>query len=250
MLFCALFAAGCVTEKPKGGLEQRSEPNLAEAARINTQLGADYARQGRYDIATEKLKKAIDQDERYAPAHTTLAYVYTQRGDPVLAEAEYRRALELDGSDPEVRNNFGVFLCGQGKTAEADRYFMSAVRDRAYSTPEAAWTNAGLCAMKARDAARAEEDFRQALKINPGFAEALAQMAALTYQQRDYPRARAFLQRYDRVAKPRADTLLLAADTERQLGDPQAARRYEASLLQSFPESEEAAQLQKRSIAP
>jgi type IV pilus assembly protein PilF len=242
------LTAGCITVSPTGNLEQRSEPNLAEAARINTELGAEYARQGNYDIATEKLKKAIGQDSRYAPAHTTLAYVYTQRGDNERAEVEYRRALDLDGSDPEVRNNFGVFLCSQGKTEEADKYFMSAVRDHAYSTPEAGWTNAGLCAIKAKDNARAENDFREALRINPDFPEALAQMATLTFQKQDYLRTRAFLQRYDRTAKPRPDTLLLAARTERSLGDIQSARRYEATLLQSFPESEEAAQLQKRSI--
>ncbi len=239
----------CVTERPKG-LEQRSAPDLGEAAKINTQLGADYARQGRFDVATEKLKKAIDQDSRYAPAHTTLAYVYTQRGDPVAAEAEYRRALDLDSSNPELRNNFGVFLCGQGKTAEADGYFMSAVRDRAYSTPEAAWTNAGLCALKARDSARAEEDFRQALSINAEFPEALVQMAALSLASNDYLRARAFLQRYDRVGKQRPDTLLLSARAERGLGDVSSARRQESILIQNFPESEEAAQLLKRPITP
>jgi type IV pilus assembly protein PilF len=247
-LLIALAAAGCVTEKPKG-LDQRSEPNYEEAARINTELGADYARQGRFDVATEKLKKAIDQNDRYAPAHKTLAYVYTQRGDSEHAEIEYRRALDLDNSDPETHNNFGVFLCSQGKSAEADRYFMTAIRDRSYTTPEAAWTNAGLCALKTKDAARAEEDFRQALKANPDFGEALVQMAMLSYQRQDYLRTRAFLQRFDRVARPRAETLLLAAKTERNLGDNQAARRYEANLVQSFPESEEAAQLQKRSIA-
>lgn len=249
LAFVPALLAACVTEQPKG-LEQRSQPNLEEAARINTELGANYARQGLYDVATEKLRKAIDQNGRYAQAHTVLAYVYTQRGDPAAAEAEYRRALDLDGSDPELRNNFGVFLCSQGKTTEADRYFNAALQDRNYSTPEAAWTNAGLCLLKAGQPARAEEDFRQALKINAEFPEALVQMASLRVGRGDFTTARTYLQRYDRIGKPRPDTLLLWSRTERGLGDTAAAGRHESLLIQNYPESEEAAQLLKRPTAP
>jgi type IV pilus assembly protein PilF len=247
-LAVALLAA-CVTEPPKNA-EAVPQPNLPEAARINTTLGVDYARQGRMDLALEKLQRAIEQKPDYAPAHSALAFVYTQRGDNEAGEREYRRAIELDGTDPSIRNNFGVFLCGQGKTREADTYFMQAVQDRSYATPEAAWTNAGVCAQRAGDAVRAEADFRAALHINPNFADALSRMAAIAYQNRNYLQARAFLQRYDGVAQPTAETLWLAARNERALGDASAARRYELKLIQNFPESPETAQLLKQPAAP
>lgn len=244
----ACVAAGCVTVRPPGGLEP-SKPNLAEASRDNTALGVGYLREGRLDLALEKLRRAVEQDPSYAPAHSTLAVAYVQRGDNDLAETEYRRALEL-GDDPGVRNNFGVFLCGVGKTAEADRYFMQAARNHDYPTPEAAWTNAGVCARKAGDAVRANADFREALHLNPDFADALAPLAMQAYAAHEYLQAQAFLQRYERVAQATAQMLALGAGIEHALGHADAARAYELKLIRNFPDSDETAQLLKRNAAP
>lgn len=245
----ALSLSACVTEQPLNARPQ-SPANLAEAAKINTQLGADYARQGQFEIAEDKLRKAVEQDSSYAPAHTALAYVLSQRGQMAEAEREYRRALALDAGDPGTHNNFGVLLCGLGKTAEADREFMLALRDRTYPTPEAAWTNAGVCARKAGDADRAEENFRQALKLNPEFPDALLGVAALAFNRGEWLRVRAFTQRYERVAKAPPELLLMAAGTERALGDTATARQYEAKLLRDFPESDQALQLLRKPSVP
>lgn len=254
LAFClaagALTLAACVTEQPTGNARVQTPANLGEAAKINTQLGVDYARQGRFDVAEEKLRRAVEQDENYAPGHTALAFVLAQRGDKSEAEKEYRRAVSLDGNDSSTHNNFGVLLCAVGKTAEADKEFMLALRDRNYSTPEAAWTNAGVCAREAGDAARAEEDFRQALKLNPEFTDALAQIASLAFEKQDWLRTRAFVQRYERSAKLTPELLFIAANSERQLGDADAAKRYEIKLLREFPESDQAVQLLKKSSAP
>ncbi|GAC1622760.1 MAG: type IV pilus biogenesis/stability protein PilW [Nevskia sp.] len=245
----AVFSSACVTEQPSNARTQ-TPANLGEAAKINAQLGVDYARQGRFDVAEEKLRRAVEQDSNYAPAHTALAYVLAQRGDNAEAEREYRRSLALDASDPGTHNNFGVLLCAQGKTAEADREFKLALQDHVYETPEAAWTNAGICARKAGDPDRAEEDFRQALKLKPEFTDALSEIATLAYNRKDWLRTRAFVQRYERVAKPTPELLLIAANTERMLGDADAARQYEIKLLREFPESDQAIQLLRKSSAP
>lgn len=249
LMAATVLLASCVTEQV-GDARIQTPANLGEAAQINTQLGVDYARQGRFDIAQEKLLKAIEQDDRYAPARTAMAYVLTQIGDAEGAEREYRKALALDPNDAGTHNNFGVFLCARGKTAEADKEFRTALADRNYGTPAAAWTNAGVCAQKAGDTARAEENFRQALKIDPEFPDALARIAVLTARKSDWLRTRAFLQRYERVATLTPELLLVAARTERALGDEAAARRHEQKLLREFPESDQAVQLQKKPAAP
>ncbi len=249
LVLITIAISGCVTETT-GGLRPQSPPDLIEAARINTQLGSDYARQGRFDIAEEKLRKAIDQNERYAPAHTTLAYVLTQTGDRENAEREYRRSLALAPDDAGTHNNFGVFLCGEGKYTEADKAFHIALANRNYSTPEAAWTNAGVCQMKAGKTAAAADSFREALKLNPEFADALAQIAVVTYRQGDWLRTRAFVQRYEKVGGRTPEMLLIAANTERRLGDKKSAHAYEQTLLREFPESDQAVQLLKNPPAP
>lgn len=214
--------------------------DLKEAARINAQLGVDYMRKGQMDLALGKLKRATSQDPENALAHSSLAFCYTKMLEPELAEREYRRALALEPDSGAIRNNFGVFLCGQDKAVEARRLLLDAANDKSYSTPEAAWTNAGVCARRQKDLETAESDFREALKLNAEFPDALAQMADITYYRKDYMRARAFLQRYMVVAPATPATLWIGLMTERKLGDFSAARQFEKRLKRDFPESEEA----------
>ena len=95
------------------------------AARVNTQLGISYAERGLYDLALEKLHRAIKLDESLAPAHVAAAFVYQKTGDARKAERHYRRALELDNEDPSLKNNFGVFLCGQSRGLEAELHVLA-----------------------------------------------------------------------------------------------------------------------------
>lgn len=254
VLFAGLLA-GCVTttEVPLPG----SEPDLDEAAKLNTQLGIDYMRKGQLDLALEKLKKALEQDPDLATAHSSIAFVYARRGDNKLAEEHYREALDENSEDPFTLNNFGVFLCGQNETEDAEEYFLKAARTKDYGTPEAAWTNAGVClrreikpAVRAQQSARAEQYFREALRLNPQFPDALAQMAQLTHEAGDYLRARAFLQRYESVARATPQSLMIGARNERQLGDMQSARAYERRLKNEFPASTETRELLNPSAKP
>jgi len=238
-LLLALLLGACVTEHPNGA--PLYQTNMAEAARLNTQMGLEYAREGQWALAKAKLKLAITERDDYAPAHSALAYVYAQRGDNDLAEQEYRRALSLNADDPDTQNNFGVFLCSRGKSAEAQKLFRRAVANRNYSTPEAAWTNAGICPGTPQP--DAEADFMRALQVNPQFPAALQQMAQLSFKRKQYLRARAFERRYRQVAKPGPGMLLLSARTERALGETAKADNYETQLVQQYPDSPEASQL-------
>lgn len=221
--------------------------DLKEAARVNMQLGVEYMRKQEMDLALIKLKRAVEQDPELVAAQSSIAYVYASTGQSAQAEKHYRKALALDPDDASVRNNFGVFLCGQGKITEAQRYFVEAATSKSYPTPEAAWTNAGVCARRQPDLEAAERYLREALKLNPKFPDALAQMAWITYQKKDYWRVRAFLQRYEAASQPTPETLWLGAMTERQLGDGDTARKYEMRLKREFPESEQAANLNTHS---
>lgn len=243
-----LVVSACVTETT--GPRQPDKPDLHEAARINTQLGWNYASQGLLDVAEIKLKKAIDQDENLAEAHSGLGYVYAQRNNVEDARTEYRRAISLDGDDPEIRNNYGVFLCNTGKYQEGDSNFMLALKNRSYSTPAKAWTNAGVCAHQAGDRARAEANFRHALQIDPNFPGALYQLAFFDFEAENYLGTRAFIERYLKAGAPTPDLLLLGFKAERALNNEDGAHQYSIKLIRNFPESKEAAQLLKLRAAP
>ena len=238
VVLLAVLLGACVSSGGNRG-------NKQEASRINTQLGIDYARNGQLQLAEEKLQRALEQDSSNALTHATLAFVYQQRGEAEPAERSYRRSLSLNPNDSQVRNNFGAFLCGRGKNAEGVEYFLQAVRDRRYATPEVAWTNAGVC-FRSKDPEKAETYLREALRINPGFPDALSQMIALCVEKQDYLRARAFTQRYEQSGAPVSPQMLWqAAQAEIGLGDWDAARKYQIRLKREFPDSVEAAMMLK-----
>lgn len=230
----ALLAAACSSQSARG--------DAREAARVNAQLGINYAQRGNYTAALDKLKRAVAQDSSLTAAHASLGFVYQTLGDAERAERHYRRALELEPNESSLKNNFAAFLCSLDRVDEAEKLFLEAVRDPRYATPEAAWTNAGTC-VKRKDAAKSERYLREALKLRPDYREALAQMAVHSFRQRDYLRSRAFLQRYDLNTSATAELLYIAVRTEAALGDTEAARAFALRLKTDFPESEEAASL-------
>ena len=241
----AILLVACTTTET---LPPGTKADLSEAARLNTQLGIDYMRKGQFEFALEKFKRALEQDPDLAMAHSSIALLYQRRGEADLAEDHYREALDLNADDPGTLNNFGVFLCGQGEIEDAEEIFLKAAQNKSYAQPADAWANAGVCAR--RDPKRidkAEGYFREALKLNPKHPSALVQMAAISYDKQDYLRSRAFLQRYESIAKPTPQALWIGAQTERKLGDLMSARSYERRLKTQFPESAEAEELVKQS---
>lgn len=249
LVLCALLA-GCVSTggSQSGGesssgdrLPRTSKAQQAEdAARIHTELGQHYLEGGDLQTAMEKLTKALQFDDNYAPAHTVIAVVYERINDLPNAELHYRRAVALEPSKGAPNNNLGAFLCRTGKSQEAENYFRKAVADPFYKTPDVALTNAGVCQLKSNNVAAAQEEFRDALQKNPNNSEALFQLAKLLFDSGDAFRARAFLQRFDALGKPSPDAYRLGYLIESRLGNTDAAQSYRQRLLSQFPDSDQA----------
>lgn len=231
------LGAGCVSTSSVDS--QAAE----DAALANLNLGVAYLRQGRPEVALANLQEALEYNPRLAPAHSTIAIVYEQLQQPDLAEEHYRRAMQLGPGDGSAANSYAVFLCRNGRWNEAERYFRRAADNPRYPTPEAALTNAGVCARGAGDLAAAERYLREALARNAVFPDALYNMAELSYQSQDYLAARAFTQRYLSGAAASPELLLLCVRVEQQLNGADAAAQCAAQLRTSFPNSAEATQL-------
>lgn len=234
--FITLSLCACSTNPPNAGTEDSPAQPLVK-------LGVAYMQQGDRATALQKLERALDLDPSLPSAHYAIALLYEQLGETDKAETHYRRALYLSPDYAEAHNAYGVFLCRQGKLTEAEEQFLTAAKNPLYTTPDLAYTNLGLCSMRKPDQAKAESNFRKALEINPKQPGALHQMAALSFDARRYLQARAYLERYQEVAPPTAQTLWLAARVERALGDIQAAHNYASMLEKEFRDSKEAQQL-------
>lgn len=239
-LLVAVLLAGCVSSSNFPG----DKVSLQQASQYNVELGVAYLQQGRRDLAMQKLQLALQQNPDNANAYMAIGLLYNNTGDAQRADENFRIALRKDPNNPQIQNNYAVFLCQHGQPKQSERYFIEAAQNPLYPTPEAAYTNAGVCANKIPDPTAAVQYFRKALDINPNFLEALYQMARLSYEHKQYLDARAFIERFTSASpQPRPEVLLLGVRTERALGNNQAAAIYAKQLLKQFPNSPEAQQL-------
>jgi type IV pilus assembly protein PilF len=239
VVMCA--ATGCSTTA-SGPMQS----NPKTAADLNAQLGLAYMQKGNNEEALKKLKHALELNPDSASANHFIAELYRKLGKSHEAETHYRKAMSLTPSDPMLLNNYGVFLCSQGRLGEAVKKFLAAVKQPFYKTPEVAYANAGLCALQIPDTAKAEEYFRSALRLNPRMPDALYELADLNFKQQKYLHARAFVQRYLDVAEPNPQILWLAVRVERKLGDEAAAAEYAEQLKERFPTADETVLSQER----
>lgn len=252
-LSLTLSACASTGSESRGSREPRPTAERGEAAprnepaELQVKLGRGYMDKGEYEVAHEKLERAIRLDPKSVDAHTLMAVLFERINRPKFAEKHYRRAVELDPDDGSTNNNMGGYLCRLGRYDEADTYFQRALDDPFYKTPGAAYSNAGLCAAQAGNAEKSEAYFRKSLEANPRDSAALFELALSSFRRNDFMRARAFIQRFEAASQPDASALDLAAQIEDRLGDKAAAAKYRERLKTEFPDYQPGAANQESS---
>ena len=232
------LVAGCVTSSTSP-VKQKASPR--KAAMYNTQLAIIYMREGRLDLAQNKLAEALKQAPHLVDVHSALALYYERIGRLQEANHQYKLALRYGDGDPDTLNNYGAFLCRQGKYRESIRYFVKASNNINYSTPDQALSNAGLCALKIPDKALAKKYFQQALEINNDLGQALWQLGMLTFQEQNYIQANNYLSRLINLTQhPSARMLWVAIEAAWASGHQKNAEHYGRELLKLHPDSQEA----------
>ncbi|MBT8085030.1 MAG: type IV pilus biogenesis/stability protein PilW [Woeseia sp.] len=216
-----------------------------EAANQYYQLGARYFRNGTYELARDRLQRAIELDPELAVAHSTLALTYERLDNMRLAAEYYESAVKVQPDSIDARNSYAVFLCRQRRFDDANKQFERIRRIDDLNAPEIMLTNAGVCMVQKPDLDLAETYFREALDFKPSYGEALLQMTLLKRAQGEHLAARAFLQRYMSANVSTPAVLLLAVQVERDIGDERASSDLARRLLRDFPESPEARRVLK-----
>ncbi|MDA3920697.1 MAG: tetratricopeptide repeat protein [Salinisphaera sp.] len=195
------------------------------AASANASMGADLLQKKQNDQALTYFRKALGYDSDNFTANWGMAIVNNRLGRADEANTYYRKTLQLHPG-PAIDNSYAAFLCGQGKTDQAIKYFDKAAAAPQYADAGDALSNAGLCLYRAHRLDAAAGYFRKALAREPKQFTALTHMAAIEYSQQDYLHARAFIERAGAVAALDTDQLLLAARIELAMNDIPAAKSY------------------------
>ena len=191
-------------------------------------------RAGRMGEAEQLAQKALRIDPASADAHTLLAATAAARGAVAESGKHYQHAVALSSSGTYA-NNYGTWLCANGRAAESLGWFDKALADPDYATPVAAFANAGACARESGQLDLAESRWRQALALQPENLPALSGMADLQFTRERFLEARAFAERWLALTPADATGLQLAATIEQKLGDNVAAQRYLSRLQATFP---------------
>lgn len=211
-----------------------------DAAVYNVQLGLAYMNQGDLERAQDKLDRALNQDPNSADVHSARATLFARLGEKDKADAEFRAALRLAPKDPRMVNNYAVYLCQNGRWDDGVKHFHEAARNPLYPTPEAAYTNAGVCLRSAKRDEEARANFMRALQLRPNFAEAQFQLANLQLDHGELVPARTGIDGFIGTYTATPDLLLLGVRVARAQGDRLAAQRYARKLQLDFPGTDQA----------
>ncbi len=214
-------------------------------AKIHTELGALYYQEGNIPVAMEELTIAIYIDPTYAPAYSMRALVHHFLKEPQYAEDNFRDALQHGPDDPDIANNYGWFLCQNGRQKEGMPHFERALRNRLYQTPDRAYLNAGQCAVSMGDLALGEDYLQKAYRLTGGSPIAALRMADLYYRTGRLDEARKEIAELARKLEPNAELLWLGVRVERKLEDRETEMRYANQLRRRFPNSKEYQELLK-----
>jgi type IV pilus assembly protein PilF len=215
-----------------------------DAASYNVQLGIAYMNQGDLERAKDKLDRALEEAPDSADVHSARAALFARLRNSDKADAEFRNALRLAPHDPRMVNNYAVYLCQNGRTDDGVKRFLEAAHNPLYPTPEAAFTNAGVCLRAAKRDDEARANFLAALQVKPNFAEAEFQLATLQFDHHELPAARSSIDGFIGTYNATPDLLLLGVRVARAQNDRIAAQRYARKLQLDFPDAE-----QTRSLA-
>jgi type IV pilus assembly protein PilF len=236
---CALLLVGTLLTLVacSSGANRAQKKN--DASNYNMQLGMAYLNQGDLGLAKEKLDRAVVENPGDPNVHSAMAMLQDRLGHPDQADKEFKAALNLGPRNPDVLNNYAVYLCRTGRTDEGVKAFEEAAHNALYRTPEAAYTNAGVCLRGAKRDTQAAMSFQRALKVRPNFAEAAYQLADLDFRRGELQEARETVDQFMASFEPTPDLLLIGVQICRKQGDRLAEERFARKLRMDFPSSDQ-----------
>lgn len=211
-------------------------------ARIYIQLAQAYLAENDIETSLGYAQKAVISDSANPHAHNILALIYQRLGQLSKAEAGFRKALSYSPNNPYINNTYGAFLCESNQLDKSLIYFDKSASYPLYDEKWKPLTNAGICALRAKNLELAQEYLRKALQYNGKYRIALYNMIEVSVLQENYWSARAYLQRYLEVGKHNPSTLGWGIQTEQKLGDMDRLESYKLFLKANFPDSEQAKQ--------
>ena len=234
ILYVVYLLSGCASIQSPGN-------DNKEIADINTLVNNSMALalRGATPQAESMIKQALAMDPEHVNANNIAGLIYAYSNQPRLATQHFQKALSLAPNDASTLNNYGNFLCEAGNTDQAEQVFLRAATNPNNANPEIAYTNAGLCSVRALDSEKAANFFVTALDFREDNAVAYFHLAQINLDKNLASPALERLRSYARFAKHTPQSLKLGIEIARLLKEPEIENDYLIQLQANFPTSEE-----------
>lgn len=255
-----LLLTGCASHRSSGGnssgersadgeLPTMSDQTSAQKrASINLELAVGYYQRHENSVALDKIKLALAADPDYSQAYDMRALIYMDMQETHLAEENFLHALRLAPNNPEYNNNYGWFLCSNGRERESLTYFETAIKDRNYSSPAVAMDNAGMCNMKLNNMLEAEKYFKRAFNFDPSNLKVNENLARLYYTRKEYDQAKFYIGRLIKANVTDASVLWLGIRIAHKSGDRMTEGALGAELQRYHADSIQYASFQREAF--
>lgn len=233
------FSTPYTTTTPTNSNSNNYDREKAAATRLT--LGLRYLAQGDYDKAKFNLDKAYTHYPDSANVLRGYAWYYEKVSENEQAALFYKRALKIDDKNPDLLNQYGVFLCRKGQLAQSLELFMKSAKILSNKNVSGTYENAATCNYQSGDIEQAQKYYRKALNHNPEQRDSLLGMATIEFSKARYKRTLAYLKRFEKVSQHTPRSLWLALRTESHLRNMNGVASYALKLEQLFPDSEQTA---------
>jgi type IV pilus assembly protein PilF len=208
-----------------------------ERAQTQVDLGFNYLQRDNIEVARESFKNAIEVNPKSSEAYHGLGLVEAKSLNLDLARSYLKRSVELDQNNIAAVSDYAIMLCQNGTARKGVDLLERNVKDLALLSTRLAFAR---CYHADGQIDRAVIAYKEVLAQNPNSTQALLSLAHLNYDSKSYLSASAFLQRYFYTNTISSDALLLAANVEHALDNPEERDYYTQQLWSRYPRSKQA----------
>ncbi|MCL5292146.1 MAG: tetratricopeptide repeat protein [Actinobacteria bacterium] len=156
-------------------------------------LAGTLDKQKKYGEARRLCLKALELNDALFQAHLILGHIALVSKDYEIAEAEFRKALDLDPDNEQAYDGLGDLLIERERYGEAAELLINGKEQ--YPKSLKMNYNLGLAYMRSKEPDKSLVHFKQALEIVPDYADAAYNIGVILTELKRYSEARTYLER-------------------------------------------------------
>ncbi|MCX6830002.1 MAG: tetratricopeptide repeat protein [candidate division Zixibacteria bacterium] len=171
-------------------------------AQIHFNLGLTYERQGNLMMAEKEYRAALESDPYSPTMLNNLGFVQYRLGQYNAALATFNKAIQYDPNFAQAYNNIGLIYESQNDPAQAENHYKKAIN----LNPELVqgYINLGDLYLAGNDLVKSELYYLQAKQVAPSRKEPLFKLGALYGRMKDFSRAQEMFQSGGKLGEPGA----------------------------------------------